>query len=303
MSRAPAPSPSFVGSTEFQRILWFAGLLAFLTIFALYMVKRDATPPETTAAVAVQPAPVPLSPEALEERRTKLATLFEGALNDTRNGDDFKETEGYRRLLQVLMGYAPDDVTARATRDLDHAAFLAEPDAYRGEFVRVRGVMSHMFTEKLQQPIFGLQDVYRGFLAEADGSTGVFFDLPTPPPGFDMRRGAIDIEGIFYRTVRYETQRGEFREVPYVLARNMRPVESAPAHHTGFLREHTVAALVTMALAILCVRLLMYWAQRRRGRARRTPPASAPDFRDMFDEKLREKHRNSGGLPPPLPPA
>lgn len=296
------PPPSFFGSTEFQRILWFAGLLAFLTLFALYFAGRAKQASEPKPAEA-PPPPALLSPQSLDEQRAKLLTMFEGALGDTQNGDDFEETQGYRRLIQTLTAYSPEEVSARATRSLDYAAFMAQPDAYRGEFVRVRGVVSHMFTEKLREPIFDTTDVYRGFLADADGSIGTFFDLPTPPPRFDMRREAFDVEGIFYRTVRYENQRGEFKEVPYVLARNMREVESAPAHHMGFLSDHTAVLLVGMALAIFCVRLLMYLAQRRRGRARPTPPAGAPNFRDMFDEKLREERRRSGGLPPPLPPA
>lgn len=296
--------PSFFGSSEFQRILWFAGLLVFLTLFALYAVNRAklARTPQAVEAEPPQPDPAP-TPEAIDAQRVKMATLFEGALNDTKNGDDFLETEGYRRLIQILTAYSPEEVTARTARTVDHAALLAQPDAYRGEFVRARGVMSHMFTEKLAEPVFGVRDVYRGFLAEADGSVGLFFDLPTPPPDFDMRRGAVDVEGIFYRTVRYENQRGELKEVPYVLARNMKAVESAPAHHLGFLADHTAAVLVGMALAIFCVRLLMYLAQRRRGRARRTVPAGAGSFRDMFDEKLREERRRAGGLPPPPPPA
>ncbi len=294
---------SFFGSTEFQRILWFAGLLVFLTLFALYFAGRAKQAKQPPQPVEAPPPPELLSPQSLDEQRAKLSTLFEGALADSQNGDDFKETPGYRRLIQSLTAYTPEEVSARATRTLDYTAFMAQPDAYRGEFVRVRGVVSHMFTEKLREPIFDVTDVYRGFLAEADGSIGTFFDLPTPPPGFDMRRGAIDVEGIFYRTVRYENQRGEIREVPYVLARNMREVESAPAHHMGFLGDHTAALLVGMALAIFSVRLLMYLAQRRRGRARPTVPASAPNFRDMFDEKLREERRRSGRLPPPLPPA
>ncbi len=295
--------PLFFGSTEFQRILWFAGLLVFLTLFALYFAGR-AKPASPAPPVEAQPSPAPLlSPQSLDEQRAKLSTLFEGALGDTKNGDDFKETPGYRRLIQTLTAYSPEEVSARATRSLDYTAIMAQPDAYRGEFVRVRGVVSHMFTEKLREPLVDVHDVYRGFLAEADGSIGTFFDLPTPPPDFDMRRGAMDIEGIFYRTVRYENQRGEIKEVPYVLARNMRTVESAPAHRMGFLSDHTAAVLVGMALAIFCVRLLMYLAQRRRGRARPTVPASAPNFRDMFDEKLREERRRSGRLPPPLPPA
>src|SRR5262245_62059526 len=86
------PPQSFFGSSEFQRILWFGGLLAFVGLFALYVTSRAK---HRTEDVAVQaPPPVELSPEALEERRTKLSTLFEGALVDTKNGDDFLETEG-----------------------------------------------------------------------------------------------------------------------------------------------------------------------------------------------------------------
>lgn len=316
---APAPEP-FHRSPEFLRLIWFSCLLAFVGLFVVYLLQ--STPRTTRAPIAADATagavPSELTPEALEARRTKLRTLFEGALSDTQNSQEFRESQGYWRLLQILTSYTPEEVAQRATRRLDYAAALRDPDAWRGEFVTVRGVMAFMYADKLHSKVFGIEDVYRGFLTDADGENGLVFDLPNPPPAFEMRRSPIDIEGIFYRTALYETEsvRGWpafqvhsmplvvvvlptwIRVVPYILARNMRVVENPQVGPTGFLQDHGGTLLILMGLAIFMARLLMYVFQRR---ARRRAPARLDrhaDFHAMFEAKLREERRASGPRPP-----
>ena len=295
---APEPTP-FHRSPEFQRLIWFASLLVFVALFVVYLLQTTETAPSTASSgdQAESHAPA-LSPAELEARRAKIATLFEGSLTDTQNGDEFRESPGYWRLLQLLTSYTPEEVAQRATRRLDYASVMNEPDAWRGEFITVRGVLSAMYAVKLKSKVFGIEDVYRGFMTDADGENGLVFDLPSPPPAFEMRRSPIDIEGILYRTARYENEKGKMLVVPYVLARTMRVVASPKVGTAGFLKDHGGTLLVLMGLAIFTTRLLMYVFQRR---ARRRAPAR-PDrhagFHEMFEEKLREDRHAPGPRPP-----
>jgi hypothetical protein len=299
---APKPEP-FHRSTEFQRLLWFASLLVFVALFVVYLLQsapnaQRAAENDAKSAAATAPP----TPEEIEARATKLRTLFEGSLADTQNGDEFRETQGYLRFLQLLSSYPPDDVTRRATRRIDYASVVRDPDAWRGEFVTARGFLVYMRAVKLKEPVFGIRDVYRGYVVDpgsdphSDGE-GLVFDLLDRPPTFEMRRDPVEIEGVLYRTASYENERGKTRVVPYVVARNMRVVENPKVGPAGFLKDHGGTLLVLMGLAIFSARLLMYVFQRR---ARQRAPARLDrhaGFHEMFEAKLRDERRPSGPRP------
>ena len=303
----PPPAP-FHRTPEFRRLLVFAGLLVFVALFWLYTTSRvsqsERDGPGSPPAVAkTAQSTAPPTPEEVEARQRRLLTLFEGALADSENGEDFRETQGYRHLIQILAQYTPEEVSNRATQRLDYAAFMRDPNAWRGEFVRVRGIMSGMRTEKLSTSVFDIHDVYRGILVEPDGSEGVAFDMLEPPPPFEMRRQPVDIEGIFYRTVQYANEAGKLKEAPYLLVKSFKVVEHAPVTGTSFLKDHAGLALLCMGLAIFVTRLLMYVFQRRAQHpAARVRTQRTSGFREMFEKKMREHGQSQGPKPPESPP-
>lgn len=296
--REPEP---FHRSPEFQRFVWLLGGLAVVGILGFYFASkaRDKTAVERAAAVRAAALPPLLPPEEQEARERRLSTLLEGSLSDTQNGTDFVETTGYRRLLQILTSYPREEVEQRAVRKLDYEAALADPDAWRGEFVWTRGVIVELWAERLRDPVFGMTDVYRGVLAEGDAQNGVFFDLPESPPDLDLRQEPVDVFGIFYRTVRYEPlapqkEEQRVRTVPYLVVKTVRRVEKAKSNPAGFLQDHYVVALVGAALVIFTTRLLMYLFQRRSRRSRAPARVREAGFRDMFETKLRQEKRTDG---------
>lgn len=298
----PTASKPFLRSPEFQRIVWFSTLLLFVGAFATYTLLRDkAAVDATTPAGTVAPVAARTAEDAVR-RRGELSALFEGALLDSENATDFAETEGYHRLIRLVAAFTPEAVHERVQPTVDPAALLLQPDAYRGDFVQIRGVINHMTAEKLRAPVLGIHDVYRGFLGDGDGRPRAVFDLVDHPGTFDARRDPMDVEGVFFRTVRYETKKGEFIELPYLIARNITKVDSVPPHHSRFLRDHTAEIVIGIGLAILAARLLMYWMQRSKRRSGSPPRARPPDFRDLFEAKMREEARASG-KPPKTPPA
>jgi len=288
----------FHRSPEFQRFVWLLGGLAVVGILGFYFASKAQEKEKLERAATAQERSLPplLPPQEQEAREKRLSTLLEGSLTDSQNGTDFVETTGYRRLLQIITSYPREEVEQRAVRHLDYEAALADPDAWRGEFVWTRGVIADLWAERLREPLFGMTDVYRGILAEGDGKQGLFFDLPESPPGVDLRKEAVDVFGIFYRTVQYEplvpeTKEQTIRTVPYLVVKTVRRVEKPKSDPAGFLKDHYVVALVGAALVIFTTRLLMYLFQRRSRRSRAPARVREAGFRDMFETKLRQDRR------------
>lgn len=294
------PEP-FYRTPEFLRFIGLLGVMAVVAILFLYFTSTQRKKAAAEQAAAAREAALPklLSPEEAEARRDKLSTILEGSLSDTQNGTDFVETTGYRRLVQILASYSHEEIERRAVRRLDYAASVADPDAWRGEFVWTRGIVLNLWAERLREPIFGMEDVYRGILADGDGANGVFFDLTEAPPDLDLRTEPVDVYGIFYRTVQYEPLAPQVKEhlvrtVPYVMVRSIRKVEKAKSNPAGFLADHYVAALVGAALVIFTTRLLIYLFQRRSRRSRAPARAREAGFKEMFEKKLRQEKRTEG---------
>ncbi|HKB14686.1 MAG TPA: hypothetical protein VKF62_01400 [Planctomycetota bacterium] len=292
----PPPPVHPLRSPEIRSALGLALLL--LLILAFWLLFPNRTPHALERVFAAQvavpgegAATQPTLEERREERRRLLPTLFEGTLLDAADGTDFEETDSYRRLLEILWAMPPEEVSGRATRLLDHREALETPDLLRGEFVRVRGILaeSEWIPTRLKRPLAGREDVWRAFLTQTDASDWVAFDLPDRPEWFELRRDVVEIEGIFYRTVRYEARNGKFREVPYVLARNLR-VTGLGRAKTGI--PLSLAGVLLLALAVSAA--IMLGARRGRAGAIR----KSAGFREMFEKRLREEGRARGPSPP-----
>lgn len=244
-------------------------------------------PGEVDAPVAVQNAAGVDSPELaarLAERRALLGTLFDGCLLDSSNGQDFVETAGYRRALEILFSYPRDEVAKRVVQDFNYAECVAEPDLWRGEFVRIRGLLVGAWAVRLQRPLGEHVDVWRGLVTETDVSEGVLFDmLERPSDGLVDGRSIVDIEGLVYRTVHYESQAGIWQNAPYLLVRTLSEVDTTKLEKQSLL-EPFFMVLVAAAGAFFVVRILMTMNKRSKGAGRSKPP----DFDELFQRAARK---------------
>jgi hypothetical protein len=317
-ARAGAPpGASFLGMTEPEpfykqpegkRLIAFAILLVLVGLFALYVATthKTAAPAQTAPGgdetVANEPvgsdpgagepvkapAPPPLTPE---ERRKQFATMFEGGLLDTDNLDDFRETPGYRKMIDSVASIKPDEITRRAKR-LDRDRALEDPDAWRGQFVRVRGVVGGLLANKLERPVYGITDVWRGTIANHDGTEAVVFDLVEPPPAFKVQDDLMDVEGVYYRTVRYQSRTNQWRTTPYLIARTLRPAPASAAQSQPVSTGSSMVIPAIGTFVLLSAWILYRFASHRRKEvpvvARRTLT-----FRELFERKLREEKSRS----------
>lgn len=309
---APEPTP-FWRSAEFARfsLLAFVALgLAGAFLYFQRAQERIATPPATASANPALPATATLTPEQRAEREAFLASAFEGALRDQADGARLQDTTGSRKLLEQISKFDAADFTARTQRTLEYAPVLADPDAWRGQFVRVSGVLGEIWAEKLARPVVGRESIWRGQLLSGEEFSEPtlleFVDRPFPALTLhDLRHRAVEVEGVFYRTGTFDSEyvngKGETVEatwtVPWVFVRNVRLIDEGQSPSHTFLNDHPMLVLGVLAFVIFGTRLLISWFQSRRRRQRR--PQAQPSIRAMFDQKIREK-----GLPPapPSPP-
>ncbi|MBI1850770.1 MAG: hypothetical protein HYR85_10540 [Planctomycetes bacterium] len=315
----PPPSVPLHKTSEFQRISGLFLLLMVLVVFALMFwestpkalerVFRTPAQQPTTAGSDDKGAPVDPNAEAearrlaQEERRRRILTLFQGSLADAVDGADFNESEGYRLMIRQMSQYSPEDVKRRVTGPLDYDRALHDPDSLRGQFVRTRGICFQLSAIKLDAPIGGLNDVYRGYLFQPDGTEPLAFDLPYRPDDFKTgwQSDPVDVEGIFYRTVGYEAKggtptRGKHVEIPYLLARNIVAVQTVASGPSNILAGRAVPVVVGLLLVTIVASLVIYRLSRVRRRSGQPPPPVG--FRQMFEKKLREERRNARSEPP-----
>jgi len=303
----PATPQPFWKSSEFKLMFRLGALLLVVGALAVYLLlftKASSTSAAQGSAASAPAAKPALTAEQLAERQARLYSMYEGALADAQNGEDVeRETAGYLRLLRMVSDFAPEEVTRRSSRWLDHADALADPDAWRGEWVRVRGLIRGLETVPLSRTDYGGNLVYRGLVVQEDSevvdnrridrSTYVLFDLPEHPGDIQgLANQAFDAEGLFYRTATYVGRQGHTRTVPWVIVRNLRPVPTSHEDRYSWLNAY--GPYIAGGVALLLAGLLVY-ALRRRPRPRAPArPATDESIREMFERRLREE-----GSPPP----
>ncbi|MCY2961551.1 MAG: hypothetical protein NTY35_15415 [Planctomycetota bacterium] len=309
---APRTDPPFWRSPEFARF----GLIALVALGgagAFLYSQRIQSGLSAPAASGTAPngPPLPatatLTPEQIAEREAYLASAFEGALRDQADAAEFQDSTGYRKLLEQVAKFDADDFSNRTLRHFDNAAALADPNAWRGQFVRVSGILGDMVPQRLALPTGGRKDAWRAQLGSGDEFSDrivlEFLDRPFPDMSLkDLYWRAVEVEGVFYRTGTYVSDvvnsKGQTLEVtwtlPWIFVRNVRLIDEGGTPARTFLTEHPMQILALLAFVIFGGRLLVSWVHSRR-RVRRQPKGP-PSIRAMFDQKLREK-----GLPPAPP--
>ena len=210
---------------------------------------------------------------------------WEGTLAEAVDGQDFGESPGYRRLLEILSQKGEDELKQGVERQLDVADALAHPDAWRGKIVRVHGLVAWMQAVKLASPIGDSEDVYRALVTQPDGTAGVAVDFLHPPPAFEIQRDVIEVEGVFLRTVSYENKGGNAVEAPYLIARGLRLLDLNRAPRSTAL-EGLGKVLIAAAVVFLVIRVMLIFRRRKES-----------ERRAAGNKLLRER----SGLPPRNP--
>jgi len=286
------PEPPFWATPEFRRM----GALIFLLLMVgaggvliyLDQNRKEQELAQQEAARANLGAPI-LPDKVLREQN--LATAFQGALADTGNGEPFRETSGYTTLVRELAQYSPEEVQRKAERWIDYQGAVADPDGWRGAWVRSRGLVAAVHATKLETPVQGIKDVWRCYMSQPDKSDKVVVDLLSEPPEIRTNYAAWDVEGVFYRTAKFEDNDGLTWEVPYLVAKSIHSAD--PPSRLGILDYPIVLLLAVVGLALFLARLLLLLAKSRRP----APPSAGEHVRRLMT--LQQARKTSPPTPPP----
>lgn len=252
----------------------------------------------------VRPARNAADPGEAAEWREFATRHFGEEIHDVVDHMDLAPEPQWRRALEVTAGlddeFISKSVRFPLSRHFDEV--MKDPAAFRGQFVRMRGVVWKNFRAfKLTPPIAGRGDFYRGQISDDDpDSPVVFFDLLDRPDDFDKDAyETVEIDAVFYRMVEFEAKpapgkpKGEMRRAPWLIAKTFRVIR-APPHPTVSTTVGLALIVGFLALFFGIVYLL------RRGPARKTSGVPEAGFRNMFEERRQQSPRTEGEEPPGL---
>jgi hypothetical protein len=304
------------GSGLSPRVTLFATSVAMVVLLfavARYMGAFDAKvdrvfQSEAKPKTGTSPADVEAREREISEKREFAEGLFGPEIWNVKDDAEFAEEPEWAKVLVAMSKQDPKFVVDHLDFSLNnhYDEVMKDPAQFRGRFVRMRGlVASNFMAHKLRTPVEGREDVFRGIIADTDGDHPVFFDLldrpphfrtmARKPPGTDVifsNADAVDVDGVLYRTVRYEIQ-GDPRDpknnpprwisVPWIIARTV--VRCQPDEPPPSITSTVVGGLTAFLALVVAIVYLV-----RRGRSQRASPGTyQAGIRAMFEQKLREE--------------
>jgi hypothetical protein len=298
-ARTPGNAASPVVTKVIVRIAIGVALIG-----ALVMVVQRTGIPLLTEPQVIRPARNADDPGEAAQWREFATRHFGEEIYDVVDDRDLEPEPQWRRALEATAGL-DDEFISKSVRFSLSQHFdevMKDPAAFRGQFVRMRGVVWKNFRAyKLVPPIAGRGDFYRGQISDDDpDSPVVFFDLLDRPADFDKEGyEAVDMDAAFYRMVEYESQpergqkKGKIRRAPWLIAKTFRVIK-APPHPTVSTAVGLGVIVAFLALFFAIVYLL------RRGPARKTAHVPEAGFRSMFEQRRRQPPLTEGEEPPGL---
>jgi len=305
------PSRNYLGRREQFRLLPLLGMLALVVV----LMRLAGRPESWNWFNALAPAPKAAAPatpdDAIDSRRPDrsasaevpdamhiapavTSTLdggdeslpglrrdaFAGVADDTvlRGGD---EHEAFFKTLGVLQGIDEQSPTLPRPIDVGFVQLFRQPQAYRGEWIRVSGVVRRALPIAVPKNAHGIQELHQLWLQpEGRPDDLLAIDVLELPPGFPTGtavKAPVTIDGVFFKRWAYHAGDG-IRTAPLILARTVvwKP-EAAPVVATPMVSvpQLSIAALVVAA----CVGLAMWlgWG----GHRRRTEPKPIAGFQEL----------------------
>ena len=305
-SRRPAFAAPAAPQTQVLRgfgsdplLLGIFGLIG-VTVLVVIGLNRKAPAPDpvlTNPAIVrtgTSSAAMAADEAAHAAERARIEELFGRDFWDVRDKTDFDESPQWRKAVLTLAEMSPEAIAERLSFSLNvhYKEVMADPARFRGRFVRMRGVVATNFRAyKLNEMVGGRTDVYRGWVSDPDpDEPPVAFDVLDRPPRFamvDKVADIVDVDGVFFRTVQYQSRSGRMVEVPWILARTV-SVYTQPA--TG---PSTVQGLAVTISFLALLFGIVYLSRRNRQRE-----AAAVRRPSSFRQALAPPPANE----PPAPP-
>lgn len=305
------PARNYLGRREQWRLMSLFGMLALVLVLMRIAgreqawqwmfngeptdVNVDAVVPSdridsrrpvrsTTAdvpdAVRIQPAPIASVDGTKEVLPGLRKDLFANVVDDTvlRGGE---EHTAFFRTLSVLSLTDEQDAALPVPIEVGFVQLYRQPASYRGEWVRVRGVVRRAMSIAMPRNEEGIENLHQLWLQpEGRPDDLLAVDVLHLPAGFptgEAVKAPVTVDGVFFKRWAYPAQ-DAIRTVPLVLARTVvwTPlVSESPVEVIEYRRGEQVLA----AIAVLCIGgVVLFLIRSGRDRSRRDSQSVAPDF-------------------------
>jgi hypothetical protein len=309
---------NYLGRREQYRLLSLFGLLA-LVVVLMRVVGRpeswtwltaltppaeqveppgDVTPIDTRRAGIVSPADdadvvqiARATPLVVANGRESLPGLrrdvFASVEDDTvlRGGD---EHDAFFRALAVLSELDEQSPGTPTPTDVGFVQLFRQPEAYRGEWIRVRGIVRRALPITTPTNDHGIAQLHQLWLQpEGRPDDLLAIDVLQLPPGFPTGAKVetpVTIDGIFFKRWAYHAEDG-IRTAPLILARTVvwtPEVEpaAAPSRFGGY-RELDMILAAGLVLGVVGIVIWMTRAGRQRSRHDREASLNASQLAEQ----------------------
>lgn len=168
--------------------------------------------------------------------------------------DDIVTDKGFKYLVRHIANLKPGEGLKPEER-MDAVSYndiLQNPAAHRGNVVSLSGLMNKAFWNiRLESNQGPYDSVYRLYLVDLAGSESFIVDVLERPDGIDQKN-AVEADGIFIRTHKYETIKGQTARVPYFLAQRVTKVArtKSPSIWSPAVTIGVIAACVVLVAVV-----------------------------------------------------
>ncbi len=169
---------------------------------------------------------------------------LELALRDVEDRTPIEQDPPFNALLRHIVRTPPEAVRSAVRPQATLKALMTDPASHRGAAVRLRATVMWVKTNKPMPNPAGVDLVYQAFLLDDAWMPLIVYTVRKPPEIGRLKYDQWEVEGVFLKTVAYETQTGARRIAPLVMASFLNPVKLDPTRSTRQLLYLVIAAAV-----------------------------------------------------------
>jgi hypothetical protein len=247
---------------DIRRILILSVCAIIILIFILRGVIQKEEPIQATGPTQVQredsTRPETAPPEDRPDGRD-IVIPAEGDLAALEAVQDYTALEvtdpGLIYLIRSVRDQTPEEIAARVDDTVRLVEVGANPEAYRGTYIRFAGTLDHM------EPIWfpegnpsGVERGFQGYIFDRQRQPVQFISIEAPDD-LKVEHDTIMVEGPFYKIHTYVSVVGKELSFPLLVARSIQKIpdvtyeEAYPTHLSWIVVAIVVAVILVIGIA------------------------------------------------------
>jgi len=162
-------------------------------------------------------------------------------------------------LLEKVARADPKELESYADPRITYTNFAVAPERCRGHVCRVQGKLMRVAGSGVDATEAGIEKLYEGQIIDNNWHWYSFYVIDEPL-GFAAHRDLVELVGVFYKVIVYETRAGGLMPTPLIIARQIKPYTDPRSKPKGpgvlsvLWQEFRANPLLSVSLAALvCV--------------------------------------------------